>query len=157
MTDVSEPISQAAYDELEAEIEKLETVDRVAIAKKISIARADGDLKENAEYHAAKNEQSFLETKILQLRERRQKAVIVEPTGTETEVSFGSTVRMMNLGTNKELTYKIVSPYDQDISKGLLSNGSPVAEAITGASEGETVTVRLPNGSENKFKILEIK
>ena len=154
--DQTQPISQAAYDELEAEIKKLETVDRAEIAIKIGVARDDGDLKENAEYHAAKNDQAFLETRILTLRDKLQNAVIVEPTGSETEVSFGSTVRLLIVKTNKEVTYTIVSSYDQDISKGLLSNSSPVATAIIGASKDETVAASLPNGSVTEFKVLEI-
>lgn len=154
--DQSKPISQAAYDALKAEIERLETVDRPDIARKIADARDDGDLKENAEYHAAKNDQAFLETRILRLHDQLKNSEIVEATGNETEVSFGSTVRMLNLKTGKEMSYKIVSSYDQDISKGLLSNNSPIAEAIMGAAKDETVSAHMPNGSSVKFKILEI-
>ncbi|MFY9488755.1 MAG: transcription elongation factor GreA [Solirubrobacterales bacterium] len=150
------PMSQAAYDALVAEIEKLETVDRTAIAAKISVAREDGDLKENAEYHAAKNDQAFLETRILTLRDQRQNAVIVESTGSETEVGFGSKVKLLNMKTDKEVTYTIVSSYDQDISKGMLSNSSPVATAILGAEKDAVVSAHLPNGSYIEFKILEI-
>jgi transcription elongation factor GreA len=154
--DQTKPISQEAYDALKAEIEKLETVDRAVIAEKIGVAREDGDLKENAEYHAARNDQAFLETRILQLRDQLQNSVIVESTGSDTEVGFGSTVRLLNLKSDKEVTYTIVSSYDQDLSKGKLSNSSPVATALLGASKGETVSALLPNGSALEFKILEI-
>ncbi|MFY9264341.1 MAG: transcription elongation factor GreA [Solirubrobacterales bacterium] len=156
MTNHGKPISAAAYAELEAEIKKLETVDRAEIAEKIGVAREDGDLKENAEYHAAKNDQAFLETRILQLRDRLQNSVIVEPTGSDSEVSFGSKVRLRNLKTDQEVSYTIVSSYDQDIAKGLLSDSSPVAEAILGASKDETVSALLPNGSVVEFKVVEI-
>ena len=82
--------------------------------------------------------------------------MIVEPTGSDSEVGFGSKVRLLNLNTDKEVTYTIVSSYDQDVSKGLLSNSSPVASAIMGAAKGKTVSAKLPNGSVIKFKVLEI-
>lgn len=149
-------MSQAAYDELEAEIEKLENEERPKIAAKISVAREDGDLKENAEYHAAKNDQSFLETRILQLREQRQHAVIIEATGNETEIGFGSTFTLLDDISDKEITYTIVASYEQDASAGKLSNSSPVAEAVIGKSEGDVVTVSLPNGKKRKFKVLKL-
>jgi transcription elongation factor GreA len=155
---MNEPVqmSQAAYDELEAEIKKLETVDRPAIAEKISVAREEGDLKENAEYHAAKNDQSFLETRILQLREQRQNAVIVESSGDETEIGFGTTFTLVDSGSGKEMTYTIVSSYEQDAAAGKLSSSSPVAEAVVGKSPGDEVTVKLPNGKERQFKVLKL-
>jgi transcription elongation factor GreA len=149
-------MSRAAYEQLEAEIEKLETVDRPAIAEKIAVAREEGDLKENAEYHAAKNDQSFLETRILQLREQRQHAVIVESSGNETEIGFGTTFTLLDLGTEKEVEYTIVASYEQDISAGKLSSSSPVAEAATGKKPGEEILVKLPNGKERKFKVVKL-
>lgn len=152
----SHPMSAAAYAELEAEIQKLETVDRAEIAAKISVAREDGDLKENAEYHAAKNDQSFLETRILQLRDQLQNAVIVEASAGGSEVGFGSTVTLLDTATDKEVTYTIVSSFEQDIAAGKLSNSSPVAEAIIGKALDEVVTVRLPNGKSRDFKVISI-
>lgn len=152
----SHPMSAAAYAELEAEIQKLETVDRPAIAEKISVAREDGDLKENAEYHAAKNDQSFLETRILQLRDQLQNATIVEADSSSGKVGFGSTVTLLDTTSGKEVTYTIVSSFEQDISAGKLSNSSPVAEAVIGKSPGEAVTVKLPNGNEREFKVVSI-
>lgn len=152
----SHPMSAAAYEELEAEIKKLETVDRPAIAEKISSAREDGDLKENAEYHAAKNDQSFLETRILQLRDQLQNAVIVEAASDATEVGFGSTVTLRDAESGKEVTYTIVSSFEQDIAAGKLSNSSPVAEAVIGKPVGERVSVSLPNGNQREFEVLKI-
>lgn len=158
MTDSSDDvkISRKAYEELEAEIEKLETIDRPAIAAKISAAREDGDLKENAEYHAAKNDQSFLETRILQLREQRQKAVIVESTGKETEIGFGSTFTLLDVTSGKETTYTIVASYEQDAASGKLSSVSPVAEAVVGKKPGDDVSVLLPNGNKRSFKVVKM-
>lgn len=155
MTD-AHPMSAAAYAELEAEIAKLETVDRPAIAEKIAIAREDGDLKENAEYHAAKNDQSFLETRILQLRDQLQNAEIVEAKAGASEVGFGSTVSLRDKTSGKEVTYTIVSSFEQDVAAGKLSNSSPVAEAIIGKSVGEVANVLLPNGSKREFEVLSI-
>ncbi len=152
----SHPMSAAAYAELQAEIEKLETVDRPAIAEKISVAREDGDLKENAEYHAAKNDQSFLETRILQLRDQLQNATIVEAATSDTEVGFGSTVTLLDTESEKEVTYTIVSSFEQDIAAGKLSNSSPVAEAVIGKPIGNVVTVNLPNGKKRSFKVVKI-
>ena len=149
-------MSAEAYAQLEAEIEKLETVDRPAIAEKIAVAREDGDLKENAEYHAAKNDQSFLETRILQLRDQLQNAQIVEAPASSDEVGFGSTVTLRDKSSAKEVTYTIVSSFEQDIAEGKLSNSSPVAEAIIGKSVGDIAQVRLPNGNEREFEVLSI-
>ncbi len=149
-------MSAEAYAKLEAEIEKLETVDRVEIAEKISAAREEGDLKENAEYHAAKNDQSFLETRILQLRDQLQKAQIVEATGNESEISFGSTFTLLDVTSGKEQTWTIVSSYEQDASQGKLSNSSPVAEGVMGKKPGEVAVVELPNGKQREFKVLSL-
>lgn len=153
----SKPISQAAYDKLLAEIEKLESVDRAAIAERILNAREDGDLKENAEYHAAKNDQSFLETRILQLRDQLSNSEVVETATGSDEVGFGSTVRLLNVASGKEVTYTIVSSFDQDISKGKLSVSSPFATAVIGAKPDQTISVHLPSGKASEFKVLEIK
>ena len=150
------PMSAEAYAELEAEIKKLETVDRPAIAEKIAIAREDGDLKENAEYHAARNDQSFLETRILQLRDQLQNAEIVEATKGGSEVGFGSTVTLRDKTSGKEVTYTIVSSFEQDVASGKLSNSSPVAEAVIGKSVGDVASVLLPNGSQREFEVLKI-
>lgn len=155
MNDVQQ-MSAEAYAMLEAEIEKLETVDRPAIAEKIAAAREDGDLKENAEYHAAKNDQSFLETRILQLRDQLHNAMIVENSGSKTEIGFGSTFTLLDVASGKEMTYTIVSSYEQDASEGKLSNSSPVAEAVTGKGPGDVARVELPSGGEREFKVLRL-
>lgn len=155
MNDVHQ-MSAEAYAMLEAEIKQLETVDRPAIAEKIAVAREDGDLKENAEYHAARNDQSFLETRILQLRDQLQSAQIVEASTDKTEIGFGSTFTLLDVESDKETTYTIVSSYEQDIAAGKLSNSSPVAEAVTGKGPGDAVAVKLPNGKQREFKVLQI-
>ncbi len=155
MNDVHQ-MSAEAYAKLEAEIEKLETVDRPAIAEKIAVAREEGDLKENAEYHAAKNDQSFLETRILQLRDQRQNAQIVENAGNDSEIGFGSTFTLLDVASGKEMTYTIVSSFEQDASAGKLSNSSPVAAAVIGKAPGDVVNVSLPNGKQREFKVVNL-
>lgn len=149
-------MSAEAYAKLQAEIEKLETVDRPAIAEKIGEAREDGDLKENAEYHAAKEEQGMLETRILQLRDQLDSAEIVEITESTSEVGFGSDVTLFDVEGNKEVTYTIVSSYEQDAASGKLSASSPLAEALIGKGPGDSVSVRLPSGSEREFRIVAV-
>lgn len=149
-------MSADAYEKLAAEIAKLESVDRAQIAEKIGEARDDGDLKENAEYHAAKDEQSFLETRILHLRDFLDNAEIVEATESKDEIGYGSTFTLVDLDSDKQSTYTIVSSYEQDVAEGKLSTSSPLGEAVAGTSPGETTKVTLPNGSEREFKIVSI-
>jgi transcription elongation factor GreA len=149
-------MSQQAYDALEAEIEKLETVERAVIAERINAARALGDLKENADYHAAKNDQSFLETRILKLRDQLHRAEVVDDAGGGDKVGLGSTVRLLNTGSGKEATYTIVSSFEQDLRQGRLSASSPVAAAVIGAARDDVVKVLLPSGSTTEFKVVAI-
>jgi transcription elongation factor GreA len=148
-------MSKTAYAELLAEIERLEKVERPAIAEKIQAAREDGDLKENAEYHAAKNDQSFLETKILKLRDQLQRAEIVEGASGD-KVMHGSTVRLKNLAAGKEVEYTIVAPHEADAGAGRISSASPVAEALLGSKQGAKVKVQLPNGKSSEFEVLTV-
>jgi len=131
---------------LEAELQTLEGDGRRAIAERIKTAREWGDLKENSEYHDAKNDQAHLETKIARLRERIQAALVVDgsdmPDG---EVAFGSTV-VVREGGGAERTWTIVSSHDASPSQGRLSADSPVARGLLGHCAGESVTVVLPKG-----------
>lgn len=149
-------MSAEAYEKLEAEIAKLENIDRAEIAEKIGEARDDGDLKENAEYHAAKDEQSFLETRILHLRDFLDNAEIVEATKSKDRIGYGSTFTVVDLENDKETTYTIVSSYEQDVAEGKLSTSSPLGEAVAGKSVGQNATVNLPNGGQREFKVVGI-
>lgn len=148
-------MSRAAHAELEAEIQRLETVERPAIAEKIQAAREDGDLKENAEYHAAKNDQSFLETKIIKLRDQLHRAEIVEAGGNDS-VGHGSTVKLKMIEAGKEVEYTIVAPHEADAGAGKISAASPVAESLIGAKQGQTVSALMPSGKSVKFEVLAI-
>jgi transcription elongation factor GreA len=139
-------MTQQDYDELSAEIGRLENVERAEIAERIRIAREWGDLKENSEYHDAKNDQSMLETKILRLRERLLRARIhTGETGGE-EVGFGSRVTVVDENSGRELTYTLVAAVSADAAAGRLSIDSPVGRALTGARVGDVVTVSTPKG-----------
>src|SRR3954447_1802908 len=139
---------------LRAEIAELEGPARRAIAEEIKTARGFGDLKENAEYHEAKNAQARLETKILQLRHRLRDAQVVEVAGGDV-VSFGSTVEVEDEATAKRSTYTLVSALEASASEGRLSAESPVAAALTGLRSGETAVVPAPRG-ERRLKVLTV-
>ena len=144
------------YQVLCDELKNLKEVERPNIVKEIDIARSYGDLKENAEYHAAKDKQLFIEARIAELREMLLNAQVIDPSKlAHDKVSFGSTVKILNLDTDKETTYTIVGGIESDPSRGLISFGSPIAKSLLGKTEGDEVTIRLPNG-ESEFEILEV-
>src|SRR4051812_22897881 len=145
MTDDS-PMTEQGRAELEAELERLKTVERRRIADEIRVARDFGDLKENAEYHEAKRAQGHLETRIARLDGQLRSAVVVDaPTGDDV-VAFGSRVTVHDESSGREATYTIVGPAEAKAAAGTLSSSSPVARALLGARAGETVTVQAPSG-----------
>jgi transcription elongation factor GreA len=153
---MADPVIMTAEDleALQAELHELETTERAAMAERIRIAREWGDLKENAEYHAAKEAQAHLETKILQLTDRLRRAEIREA-ATGDVVGFGSTVTVRDDGANRELTYTLVSAVDADAGAGRLSFESPMAKALEGATVGDTVTLSTPKG-ERALTVLAV-
>ena len=148
MSDATNMITAEGLADLQAELEGLEGEGRREIAERIKTAREWGDLKENSEYHDAKNDQAHLETKIARLRERINGAVIVEaaPASNGGVVAFGSSVRVSDQD-GKEQTWKLVSSHDASPAEGRLSVESPVAAALLGRSVGDTASVALPKGS----------
>ena len=141
-----EAITAEGLTNLKAEIAELEGPTRVALAIKIKAAREEGDLSENAEYHALKEEQGHLETKILRLTERLRNAVVVEQSADATVVTFGSTVRVTDLESGREQAFTLVGPTEADLKSGKLSSESPVARALMGAAPGDVVKVETPRG-----------
>jgi len=141
-----EAITAEGLENLKAEIAELEGPTRARLAVKIKAAREEGDLSENAEYHALKEEQGHLETKILRLTERLRNAVVVEHSGDATVVSFGSTVRVTDLESGREQQFTLVGPTEADLKSGKLSSESPVARALMGAGPGDVVKVETPRG-----------
>jgi transcription elongation factor GreA len=143
-----EAITAEGLTALKEELAQLEGEGRQAIANRISAAREHGDLKENAEYHAAKEDQAHLETKILRLAERLRRAQVVEaPAADADRVGFGSTVHVVDEGSGRETTFRIVGPTEADLRSGLLSAESPMAQALIGARPGDVVEVEAPRGT----------
>ena len=141
---------------LEEELEFLQNVKRKEIAEKIKVARSYGDLSENSEYDDAKNEQAILEARIVTIEATLKNAVLIDEEGISNEhVHVGSSVRLLNLRTDSEVTYKIVGSNEANPSEGKISDESPVGAALIGHSVGDAVEVEVPVGVIG-FKVLEI-
>lgn len=152
-----EYMSKHGFNKLSKELKNLKEIERPKVAEEIDIARAHGDLKENAEYHAAKEKQSFIEFKINEISNILANAEVIDPKALKHDkVSFGSTVTIVNLNTDEEKIYTIVGTSESDPSRGLISFNSPLANGLIGKEEGEEVTIKLPSG-ENDFEILKIE
>ena len=147
MPEPGDSITAEGLEALKAELHDLETTGRQQMAKRIEAARELGDLKENAEYHIAKEDQAHLETKILRLRERLRSAVVVEVEDSGDTFSFGRTAEVRDLASDKVHTWTIVGPTEADIREGRLSSESPVAAALLGRSAGDEVDVETPGGA----------
>ncbi len=140
---------RVTYNKLSEELEQLKTVERGAIALIIDEARAQGDLKENAEYHAAKDEQGLMEARIIELTDVIGRAQVVDPSTLAHErISFGSRVALTDQNTDEELIYTIVGGQESDPSKGLISIQSPMARTLLGKEEGDEVSLTLPTGKK---------
>jgi len=139
-------MTPAAYERLKAEIEQLEGEARLDIAKRIGTAREWGDLKENAEYHDAKNSAAMLEARISRLRQQQLSAEIVDAADGGETAGMGSTVTYTDEQTNKRVTYKLVSRRDANPGEGSLSIDSPVGKALAGSKPGDVCTIDTPKG-----------
>lgn len=133
---------------LEAELKHLKSVERPSIIQAISVAREHGDLSENAEYHAAKEKQSFIEGRLAELEDKLARADVIDVSKLDgTKVRFGATVTIIDVESEKESTYKIVGEDQADVSKGMVSNTSPIARALIGKEEGDEAEVAAPGGA----------
>ena len=149
-------ITPDGLERLKAEVEELETTGRREGAERIRVAREWGDLKENAEYHDAKNSLALLERRISVLRERLDNAVVVEPAAGDADVvSFGSTVEVADEASGRTMEYTLVGATEADPSAGLLSAESPMARALIGARVGDGVTVPAPRG-DRRMKVVRV-
>jgi transcription elongation factor GreA len=147
----------SGYAALEAELKRLKSVERHKIVKEIEIARAHGDISENAEFHAAKERQSHVEGRIIHLEDRLARAQVIDHIGQNPDaVRFGATVQLTDIESGDEATYTIVGEDESDASKGLISVGSPIARALLGKPVDEVVTVQVPRGSRS-FEIRAIR
>lgn len=143
------PMTVAGEAKLRAELTDLKSVQRPAVIAAIAEAREHGDLKENAEYHAAREQQGFIEGRIQELEGKLSNSVVidvskVEPTG---KVIFGTTVTLLNVENEQQVTYRIVGEDEADVKQGLLSVQSPIARAIIGKEEGDEVSIDTPGGT----------
>jgi transcription elongation factor GreA len=144
-----EPMLEATYRRLSKELEHLKTHERGIIAKVIDEARELGDLKENAEYHAAKDKQGLMEARIAELTDIVGRAQVVDPSKlAHTRISFGSCVQLVDQNTSEEITYIIVGGQESNPAKGLISFQSPMAKALLGKEEGDEVELQLPSGTK---------
>jgi transcription elongation factor GreA len=142
------PMTQTGYDRLEKELKNLKTVERPAVIAAISEARAHGDLKENAEYHAAKEKQSFIEGRLQELEAVISRAEIIDVKAhAGAHIKFGATVTVVDEETEEELTYQIVGDYEADINRGLISTSAPIGRALIGKKVGTSVEVLTPKGA----------
>ncbi|MBC9873141.1 transcription elongation factor GreA [Macrococcoides bohemicum] len=150
------PMTKEGFEKLEVELEHLKTVRRPEVVEKIKVARSFGDLSENSEYDAAKDEQGFVEQEITKIEMMLRHAVIIEDDGSKSEVQLGRTVTFTEVPGNEEESYKIVGSAEADPFEGKISNESPIAKALLGKKVGDEVNVPLPNGNEMRVKIVEI-
>jgi len=153
-----EPITVNGLQDLKSELEDLKNVQRPKIVEAIAEARSHGDLKENAEYHAAKEQQGLIEGRVVAINDIIARANVIDVTKIENDgkVIFGSTVEVQDLETNKKISYRLVGQDEADIKKNLVFFRSPIGKAFIGENKGEMVTVNTPSG-ERSFEILDVK
>ena len=149
------PMTRAGATALESELKHLKSVERPAIIKAIAEAREHGDLSENAEYHSAREKQSFIEGRIKELEGVLSLAEVIDPKKLNGTIKFGATVELVDEDTDEEKTYQIVGEYEADIENGRLNIKSPLARALIGKDEGDSVEVRTPGG-ERSYEILKV-
>ena len=149
------PLTKTGYDTVNAELKRLKSEERPAIIRAIAEAREHGDLSENAEYHSAKEKQGFIEGRIKELEAVIARTDVIDPSKLSGSVKFGATVKLVDEDTDEEKTYQIVGEQEADIDAGRLNIKSPLARALIGKEEGDSVEVRTPGG-EKAYEILEI-
>lgn len=150
------PITAGGYARMEAELKNLKSVERPAIIQAISEARAHGDLSENAEYHAAKEKQSFIEGRIKELEDKVSRADVIDIRALKSDsVKFGATVKLADEDSEEKITYQIVSEYEADLKAGRISISAPLARALIGKKKGDFIEVNTPKGSKG-YEVLDV-
>ena len=152
------PLTATGAQKLREQLNKLKSVDRPRVIEAIAEARAHGDLSENAEYHAAREQQGFIEGRINTLESVLAKAQIIDVAGIKAggKIVFGATVDLLNMDTDQEVSYQIVGEEEADINAGMISITSPIARALIGHEEGEQVSVNAPGGVV-EYEILDVR
>ena len=153
-----EPITVSGLQNLKSELEDLKNIQRPKIVEAIAEARSHGDLKENAEYHAAKEQQALIESRVVAINDLIARANVIDVTKIENngKVIFGSTVKVQDLDNNKNITYRLVGQDEADIKKNLIFFKSPIGKSLIGKNEGEMISVNTPSGERN-FEILKVE
>ena len=153
-----EPLTVSGLKELKSELEDLKNIQRPKVVEAIAEARSHGDLKENAEYHAAKEQQALIESRVISINDLIARANVIDVTKIENEgkVIFGSTVKVQDLETNKEISYRLVGQDEADITKNFIFFKSPIGKALIGKDKGEMINVNTPSGERN-FEILDVE
>lgn len=150
------PMTVAGHAKLEADIKHLKSVERPAVIQAISEARAHGDLSENAEYHAAKERQSWIEGQLMEFEDKLSRAQVIDVSKLSGDtVKFGATVTMVDEDTDEEKTFQIVGDHEADVAEGRISVSSPIARALIGKEVGDSVEVAAPGGSR-AYEILKV-
>jgi transcription elongation factor GreA len=149
------PMTRSGHLALETELKSLKTVERPAIIQAIAEAREHGDLSENAEYHSAREKHSFIEGRVKELEGVLSLAEVIDPSKLSGPIKFGAKVTLVDEDTNEEKTWQIVGEHEASIEKGLLNIKSPIARALIGKEEGDSVEVRTPGG-EKSYEVLKI-
>ncbi len=150
------PMTRRGFDALDEELRTLKSTERPAVIRAIAEAREHGDLSENAEYHAAREKQSFIEGRIKELEGILGRAEVIDPTKMSGSIKFGATVTIVDEDTDEERTYQIVGESEADIENGLLNVRSPLARALIGKEPGDSVEVRTPGG-ERSYEVLAVE
>jgi transcription elongation factor GreA len=151
------PITGDGLNRLQEELRRLKTVERPAVIRALEEARTHGDLSENAEYHAARERQSFIEGRVAELEDKIRRAEVIDVSKLSgNAVKFGATIALVDVDTDEEVTYQIVGAEESDITAGRLSVTSPLARALIGKEVGDTVEVPTPRGSK-VYEILEVR
>ena len=152
------PMTVRGHELLQQELKKLIGVDRPTVIKAIATAREHGDLKENAEYHAAKDQQGFIEARIKELEGKLSHVQVIDVTEIDAggKIIFGATVRLLDEDSEREFTYKIVGEDEADIKTGLISFNSPIARALISKNEGDVVEFKAPDGQKT-YAVIEVR
>ena len=153
-----EPITVTGLKNLKLELEDLKNIQRPKVVEAIAEARSHGDLKENAEYHAAKEQQGLIEGRVLAINDLIARANVIDVTKIENEgkVIFGSTIKVLDLDTSKQISYRLVGQDEADIKKNLIFYKSPIGKALIGKTKGDMVVVNTPSGERN-FEIKDVQ
>ena len=149
-------MTPGGFKSLDSELKKLKSVERPAIIKAIAEAREHGDLSENAEYHSAREKQSFIEGRIKELEASLSKAEVIDPKTLSGSIKFGATISLLDDENEKKQTFQIVGSTEADIENGLLNIQSPLARALIGKEIGDSVEVKTPGGTRD-YEILDVK